>query len=66
MKLNISIKTNNSSDPLTTSVAQMEIHTAKLLQAAGVQMMAGTVKYARKPIVDRNGNTTGYNIYINL
>ena len=66
MKLNISIKAKNKEDPLTSSRSDVEIEAAKLLQAAGVAMLAGTANYTSKPIIDRNGNTTGYKIAIKL
>ena len=65
MKLNISIKVKNDKDPLTTSHYEVEKAAATILEEQAKKIRDYTVtNYSQKAIVDRNGNTTGYNIVI--
>ncbi len=64
MKLNISIKVKNEKDPLTSSYKDVENEVDKLFQKLGTQAITGAVNYTRKAIVDKNGNTTGYNVNV--
>ena len=61
MKINITIKTKNNLDPLTTNRDQLEQEVARILAAEAKKLRDCTnTVYAREARMDKNGNTIGY------
>jgi hypothetical protein len=64
MKINIHLQADANLDPLTADARHLELIVASRLENEAHKLRFNLSKHIRKPRMDKNGNTIGYNYKI--